>query len=855
MIELRTLGLLDLRGSDGRELRSILAQPKRLALLLYLAAASPQRSHRRDTLLGLFWPHLDHEHARAALRQAVAFLRRSLDDDVLVGRSDEELAASEEALWCDVCAFDHACDAGSWTEALELYQGEFLEGFFVSDAAPELEQWIDDQRVRLRRRAVEAAWCLAESSRGEGDEAAAARWGHRALSLAPDDETELRRLVTLLDGLGDRAGALQVYEDFARRLARRYEVEPSAKTQTMIEALRSGAIETEAASSFEPKEATPTAALSEATAPVDLNGGATGEKTVVARRRLRIALIAVVGTMAVGAASLLMLGSGVALEKDRVLVAVFENRTGDPSLDPLGVMAADWITEGLSRTGIVEVVPSTVALLSSREVAERAAAQEGLDQVRVLAEETGAGTVVWGAYYRVGEDLGFQTQITDVAAGKLLIALEPVIASPNAPLRAVEEIRQRVMGALATVHNPRVAASFAIESAPPPKFEAYQEYAVGLDLFVSRKFEEAIDRFYRAAKIDSTFAAAQLWVSLGYWFRGQLPKVDSITRLVIRSREQLIPADREFLDYMVAAVRGDWPAALRAAQRRRELAPDPLWTYTVGMVSLWVNKPRESVEALKELDPAGPAFEGWYDYWQWLTAGYHILADHEAELEEALRARQQYPDRLATLACELQALAALGRLEELNERLDEVVTLPTQGSYTPGWVMRGTAVELRVHGNRDRATEVFERTIHWYRSRLENGVESTLLRWGLALTLYEAERWQEAHLIVQQLVEEFPGNVNYLGYLGILSARLGNTQQALQIDEELRALSQPYSLGAPSYWRARIAAVHGKRDRAVDLLRDAIANGRTYGVGLHRDKDLESLRGYPPFEQLLQQRG
>src|SRR5436309_14321689 len=89
VIELRLFGGLDLRRSDGRELESILTQPKRVALLAFLAAATPHRLHRRDTLLGLFWPELDQDHARAALRQALHGLRQSLGADVLTSRGDE----------------------------------------------------------------------------------------------------------------------------------------------------------------------------------------------------------------------------------------------------------------------------------------------------------------------------------------------------------------------------------------------------------------------------------------------------------------------------------------------------------------------------------------------------------------------------------------------------------------------------------------------------------------------------------------------------------------------------------------------------------------------------------------------
>src|SRR2546426_8861371 len=83
------LGGLNLLGVGGHELKSVLAQPKRVALLAYLAAATPKRLHRRDSLVALFWPELDQEHARAALRQALHGLRHALGEGVLVSRGDE----------------------------------------------------------------------------------------------------------------------------------------------------------------------------------------------------------------------------------------------------------------------------------------------------------------------------------------------------------------------------------------------------------------------------------------------------------------------------------------------------------------------------------------------------------------------------------------------------------------------------------------------------------------------------------------------------------------------------------------------------------------------------------------------
>jgi DNA-binding SARP family transcriptional activator len=56
-----------------------------------------------------------------------------------------------------------------------------------------------------------------------------------------DDERALRRAITLLDRLGDRAGALRLYDEFARRLRAEYDAEPSRETLAMAAALRTGA--------------------------------------------------------------------------------------------------------------------------------------------------------------------------------------------------------------------------------------------------------------------------------------------------------------------------------------------------------------------------------------------------------------------------------------------------------------------------------------------------------------------------------------------------------------------------------------------------------------------------------------
>lgn len=236
MIELRTLGVLDLR-QDGKEVRAVLQQPKRLAFLAYLAMSTPRRFHRRDALLGMFWPELDQSHARAALRRALYFLRQALGDDVIEARGDEELAIAETGFHCDVNDFEVAMAAGDFRRAVALYRGDLLEGFFVEKAA-EFERWLDLHRGHLRERVTLALKALTDEAEQHQDWNGATTWARRATELSPYDEVGFRRILSLLERTGDRTGAIKAYDEFAARLRAAYEIEPSAETRRHVEELR-----------------------------------------------------------------------------------------------------------------------------------------------------------------------------------------------------------------------------------------------------------------------------------------------------------------------------------------------------------------------------------------------------------------------------------------------------------------------------------------------------------------------------------------------------------------------------------------------------------------------------------------
>jgi DNA-binding SARP family transcriptional activator len=238
MIELRILGALELRSTDGRSVDDTLRRSKRTVLLAFLAAARPSGFHRRDKLVALFWPDLEKDRARGALRTTLSRLRDELGQDVIESRGTEEVSIRRDAIWCDVTALHEALDRGDAMAAAELYRGPMLDGVHVSGTSEELEHWLHVERDAIRRALLTALASASDRHAAATEFGPAVANARRACELAPDDELAARRLIRYSLAAGDRGAAVRAYESLEVVLQREYDVHPSTETTALIAALR-----------------------------------------------------------------------------------------------------------------------------------------------------------------------------------------------------------------------------------------------------------------------------------------------------------------------------------------------------------------------------------------------------------------------------------------------------------------------------------------------------------------------------------------------------------------------------------------------------------------------------------------
>jgi serine/threonine-protein kinase len=234
MFRLVTFGGLSLADPGGAPV----AVPRlRLAFLALLAGAG-ERGLTRDKILAYLWPESAAEPARHALEQLLYSLRRQLPKDLVSG--SDPLRFNPAVISADVGEFEGALAAGEPAEAVALYRGPFLDGFFLTDA-PLFGEWVERERDRLAGEHARALRRLAQAAAGEGRHTAEIDWWRRLSAADPLDERSAIGLIRALAGAGDGAGAMRYARAFETLLRRELASPPSAELRAEMERLRKAA--------------------------------------------------------------------------------------------------------------------------------------------------------------------------------------------------------------------------------------------------------------------------------------------------------------------------------------------------------------------------------------------------------------------------------------------------------------------------------------------------------------------------------------------------------------------------------------------------------------------------------------
>src|SRR6266705_2490670 len=822
MLELRTFGGLSLE-ANGAPLRGAAAQRKTLALLALLARHP--RGLSRDKLIAYLWSETDAEHGRSLLRQACYALRRDLPaNDLFLGSS--ELRLNPAVVTSDVQVFDDALQRGDPAAAVDRYSGPFLDGFYLTEAS-EFERWLETERAQLAKQFRDALETLAREATARGDHRAAADWWRRLTALDPLSSHAALGLMTALVAGGESAEAIKharVHEAFLRQ---ELGTAPDAALLTLVkqlcdEAERGASLPGAAEQQHRRRQSTTDFLL--AALPAALRRElrrATTLSTVAAA----LGIVLVVGAVGYGVSGRHGTTSGpeplpVA---DRKMLAVlpFENR-GAPSDEYF----ADGLTEAIAtrlgsvrRLGVIAWQSASQYKRSNKspqEIGRELGVQYILDG-SVRWEKAGGASRV-----RVSTTLIRVSDAAQLWADQYDTTLTGVFAVQT-------NLATRVAGALdlALIDAERRL----LETRPTANLQAYDAYLRGRVLG-DREFDPANGRksvrlYEQAVALDSNFALAYDWLSVGYVWMYQ-NHMDRSPDMVTRAKAALdralrldpnLPESHAALGMFYLNVLGDKDKALQEYTRARRMRPSDPW-FPALIAAIYEAKGRWN-EALAyrheavALDPRNVMImlmtaASFMDRRQFAAATYYYdraLAlkpeSFDAQLGKAMAyigqtgdlsgAQRLLPDFLQTLDPTGQGLPIL--------QLSDVATLFDARrqarllALTPAALDGDSAVLALTKAMVQRAND------HGPQARAQ---------------------FDSARSILEASVRQEPKDDYYAAVLGLALAGLGRSAEAIREGERAVALV-PVTKDAEwnAYLRANLARSYvllGERDEAIEQL-------------------------------------
>ena len=377
---------------------------------------------------------------------------------------------------------------------------------------------------------------------------------------------------------------------------------------------------------------------------------------------------------AAGLAALLALAAGRLLflfpkrppplsERDPILLAGFENKTGDAVFDATLSQA---LAVQLGQSPFLNIVADdrvreTLPLMG-RDAGERLTPE----LAREVCQRLGTRAMVRGSISRLGELYVLLLEASECASGAALAREQGQAASAEAVLdtlgRMSSRLRSRVGESLKSVQ----AFDVPVALATTPSLEALRAYTLGLDERRRGAELEAVPFLARALELDPGFAAAATTLSTVYGNLGEASKSIDYGRLAYAQRDRVSQRERFFIVYQYHdRVTGDL-----------KLAADTLdvWKRTFP----------------NDFQPANA-----------LAIIHNRLGRYQqgiAESQDALARTPGHPFAISQLG---HAYRALGRYEEARRVAEEVVargvaTVPTRRLVYQLAVLRGdTAAAAR----------------------------------------------------------------------------------------------------------------------------------------------------------------
>jgi serine/threonine protein kinase/Tfp pilus assembly protein PilF len=533
-------------------------------------------------------------------------------------------------------------------------------------------------------------------------------------------------------------------------------------------------------------------------------------------RRIVIALAAV-GLLALAVGTYFYLHRVPKLtEKDTIVLADFDNKTGDAVFD-------DTLKQGLfvqlEQSPFLELVSdrkvNETLKLMGRSVGDRLTP----DVTREVCQRTGSKAMLTGSIAGLGSQFVIGLKAVNCDTGDVLAGAQEQAVGKEAVLKALDAAAVSLRGKLGESLSSVQKHATPVEKATTTSLEALKAYSLGWKAGFAKGYAVALPFFERAAELDPKFAMAYHAMAVAYSNLNEIGRAAENARKAYDLREKVSERERfsiegwyytvatgelekaaqtfelwkqtyprDYIPYgnlgFIYASLGNWEKNLEESREAMRLEPDNATNYqNVGSVYMNLNRLDESEAVFKQAD------------------------EHKLESESLVAARYQ----LAFLKGEAFKMAQLASAA-MGKPGTEDLLLANQAD-TDGW-----------HGDLKNAHEMTRRAMD---SAEHNDAKETAAAYQAAAALREVESGdrEQARADARAALKLAPNrDVRTLVALALARAgdKAGVEKQATELDK-----TYPLDTIVQRYWLPTIRAAgtleRNDPNRAIELLKDASA--------------------------------
>ena len=521
------------------------------------------------------------------------------------------------------------------------------------------------------------------------------------------------------------------------------------------------------------------------------------------------------------------------IREKKVAVMPFENLSGNKELDSYGIMASDWITQGLIEAGTRNVINTVDVQRYGTFVSN----QEG---EHPLVENLQAEVTIQGRYYLREDQIIINTNIIDNLTGETIMPIEMVMGAEIDKMNLLEEVMQKILGYWISQDQYGFARK-------PPRYDAYQEYIKG-DKIWFEDAEKALAYMQKAYQMDTNFTFALVRqtralsnLAMRFQPKADLAQVDSLIKRIRATKKNLSEYDETYLQLIEHNIHGRLKEEAAVAMKAWKLFPSDdlrLGNMIAGQIKL--QKYSFAITILNEYinyDQIEDFAVAQSRFVQLLDCHYQL-----GEYEQVLSLMDSVKFQIAYTPIPEIHIRSLVRLRK-DSLLEKTISRYQNIFFPddPGGPLAGACWEAWISDQPDLLAKYVNRL----RTTAEANPDGPNFDFQMGFAYFLLGRFQEALPYVEKQGDK--------AWKAVCLIQLGREDEARHILQDFQSDTTPYIRGQNKYQQAKIHAYLGNYELAVNLLKQAFEAGIPFG-GRFRykyDATLKPLHGYPPFEEFV----